>query len=124
MSERHYADWCKAKLGLSKEFEEGFNKGYEYAKATIKPEIVKEYVQDPVTVKHSATGDGHIISKEHPELQWSQDLTRLEARSDVTTVANLEQYNSTQFAGLMQPGQRSNLNDYIDQQNIAQQTDR
>lgn len=118
MSERHYADWCKAKLGLSKEFEEGFNKGYEYAKATIKPEIVKEYVQDPVTVKHSATGDGHIISKEHPELQWSQDLTRLEARSDVTTVANLEQYN-TNNEGLMQPGQRSNLDDYI-----AQQTDR
>lgn len=45
MSERHYADWCKAKLGLSKEFEEGFNKGYEYAKQTIKPEIVKEYRQ-------------------------------------------------------------------------------
>jgi hypothetical protein len=50
MSERHYADWCKAKLGLSKEFEEGFNKGYEYAKATIKPQVVKEYVQDPVTI--------------------------------------------------------------------------
>lgn len=49
MSERHYADWCKAKLGLSKEFEEGFNKGYEYAKATIKPQIVARQVEVPVT---------------------------------------------------------------------------
>lgn len=50
MSKRHYADFCKEKLGMSQQFEEGFNAGYEYALKTIKPQVVKEYVQDPVTV--------------------------------------------------------------------------
>lgn len=93
-----YSNWCKEKVNMSPEFEAGFEAGYKYANVfqTRKPK----------------------------KCSCSKYYTCAGCKSGVTTVANLEQYNSTQFAGLMQPGQRSNLNDYIDQQNIAQQTDR
>jgi hypothetical protein len=69
MSERHYAEWCKARLGLSKEFEEGFNKGYEYAKATIKPDVqqLTQYVpyDDPrYQEQNSSNSHANIAAQE------------------------------------------------------------
>lgn len=77
---------------MSPEFEAGFEAGYKYANVfqTRKPK----------------------------KCSCSKYYTCAGCKSGVTTVANLEQYN-TNNEGLMQPGQRSNLDDYI-----AQQTDR
>lgn len=38
-----FETWCKEKLALSANFEEGFIAGYEFAKKTIPPEV--KYVQ-------------------------------------------------------------------------------